>query len=770
MTSVRLSSAIGELMLVSIEQVQYLGIFQNYKKDKDLADFGRFNVIYGLNGSGKTTLSRLLACLNEGSLADHPNLKYIGKFTGGTFKEGTPYPRKIRVFNSEYVDKNLGAIEGTLNPIFIIGEEDKSLVAQIQADESDFEKLSEEATAKGAEKKRSETARGKRFTDVAKVILADTHGVATRTYNKSHAEKAFQVTGDGKVLSDAQLQTHRTTLQQKVEPTLPTIALGKFSIKVDGITQITSVADALEKISQALPDLCAKTAESIAIQRLQQNPDISTWVEAGLKIHGAHEPSTCEYCRQKIPAARLEELAKHFNDSDQQFKIDIEQAQSWVDVTTSAIEDIIPSGQGDLYDELKPEYAIAVKALAEAQDALVASLKKVTGTLSEKLVSRTQAISCEAPILDSATLDTMLAEVNKHLVAHNEKSADFDKRTTGANKAIETHHLTELAPEIEAFDKEIEACNQRLDEIQTGKADGTLGTDALLKRITENKQKVSNTAQAAKNLTDQLHTFLGRSDLTFEPEGEGYRIMRGQEAAQRLSEGEKTAITFIYFIVQLADQDFDVAEGIVVIDDPISSLDSNSIYQAFAFLKNAVKDAKQIFLLTHNFDFLRLLLNWVRKIPKREAANKSFYMLTDVADAAGNRSAKMAPLDDTLMKHNTEYAFLFKTLYEYKSDGTIIGSYHIPNIARKLLEAFLDFYYPGPTSQYEQLQKVPFDENKKTAIYKFTNDQSHATGKGFDPALIQESQTNVGHILQMIKKVSEIHYKSLEELVNPQTI
>lgn len=757
-------------MLVSIEQVQNLGIFQSYKKDKDLADFGRFNIIYGLNGSGKTTLSRLLACLNEGSLADHPNLKYNGKFTGGTFKEGTPHPRKIRVFNSEYVNKNLGAIEGTLNPIFIIGEEDKSLVAQIQADESDFEKLSEEATAKGAEKKKSETARGKRFTDVAKIILADTHGVAIPIYNKSHAEKAFQAMGDGKVLSDAQLQTHRTTLQQKVEPTLPTIALGKLNIKVDGITQITSVADALEKISQALPDLCAKTAESIAIQRLQQNPDISTWVEAGIKIHAAHEPSTCEYCRQKIPASRLGDLAKHFNDSDQQLKTEIEQAQGWVDATTAAIEDVIPSGQGDLYDELKPGYAIAVKALAEAQETVVASLKEVTETLSEKLASRTQAISCEAPILDSAALDTALAGVNKHLEAHNDKSSDFAKRTTAAKQAIETHHLTELAPEIRAFDKAIGACDQRLEEIQNGKPDGTLGTDALLKRIKENKQKVSNTDQAAKNLTDQLHTFLGRSDLTFEPEGEGYRIMRGQEAAQRLSEGEKTAITFIYFIVQLADQDFDVAEGIVAIDDPISSLDSNSIYQAFAFLKNAVKDAKQIFLLTHNFDFLRLLLNWVKKIPKKDAAKKSFYMLISVADAAGNRSVNMVPLDATLMEHDTEYAFLFKTLYEFKSDGTIIGSYHIPNIARKLLEAFLNFYYPGTTtSQYQKLQKVPFDENKKTAIYKFTNDQSHPTGKGFDPALIQESQTNVGHILQMIKEVSETHFKSLEELVNPQT-
>jgi wobble nucleotide-excising tRNase len=68
----------------------------------------------------------------------------------------------------------------------------------------------------------------------------------------------------------------------------------------------------------------------------------------------------------------------------------------------------------------------------------------------------------------------------------------------------------------------------------------------------------------------------------------------------------------VYFVVHLQD-DFDIKEGIVVVDDPVSSLDSNSIYQAFAFLKNAVKDAHQVFLFTHNFDFLRLLLDRISR-------------------------------------------------------------------------------------------------------------------------------------------------------------
>ncbi len=58
---------------------------------------------------------------------------------------------------------------------------------------------------------------------------------------------------------------------------------------------------------------------------------------------------------------------------------------------------------------------------------------------------------------------------------------------------------------------------------------------------------------------------------------------------------------------------------------------------------------------------------------------------------------------------------------------------------------------------------VKFDENKKIALYKFTNDQSHITGKGFDPSLVPECQNNVKYLLEMIEEVFPEHYKILKE-------
>src|SRR5262249_50410353 len=112
---------------------------------------------------------------------------------------------------------------------------------------------------------------------------------------------------------------------------------------------------------------------------------------------------------------------------------------------------------------------------------------------------------------------------------------------------------------------------------------------------------------------------------------------------------------------------------------------------------------------------------------------------------------------------------LFKLLYTFQNDGTIESVYHMPNIARKLLDTFLMFRVPNNASPYHKLQslKSHFDENKLTAIYKFTNDQSHITGKGFDPSLVAETQKNVTNLLEMIKEVFPEHYKILVDSIGP---
>jgi wobble nucleotide-excising tRNase len=340
---------------------------------------------------------------------------------------------------------------------------------------------------------------------------------------------------------------------------------------------------------------------------------------------------------------------------------------------------------------------------------------------------------------------------------HNTKTAQFDEERTGARDKITNHFLSEMHAEVTLLDDLTTADKAALKQEQLG-AEGQLSLEALQQSIAEKKAQISNSHKAGEKLTTLLHTFLARAELTFKSSDEGYRLMRHGKPARRLSDGERTAIAFIYFIVQLGDQEFDLEDGIVVIDDPVSSLDASSIYQAFAFLKNAVQDAKQVFLFTHNFGFLRLVLNWLTHGQLRR--HSRFYMLVCRSEADGRRTALRA-LDKTLIDHPTEYHFLFKTLAEFRGDGTIAACYHIPNVARKILETFLDFHVPGTAKVYSKLNTLDFDENKRTAIYKFTNDLSHRTGQGFEPGLVDESQKNANYLLEMIEHVAPKHYQGM---------
>ncbi|KUP24705.1 hypothetical protein AWJ19_17815 [Paenibacillus sp. DMB5] len=94
-----------------------------------------------------------------------------------------------------------------------------------------------------------------------------------------------------------------------------------------------------------------------------------------------------------------------------------------------------------------------------------------------------------------------------------------------------------------------------------------------------------------------------------------YRLIRsnGEDVNQTLSEGEKTFVTFLYFMHLLNgsnNSDLITENKVVVIDDPISSLDSNVLFIVSNLISKLIEDIRneesniiQLFLLTHNVYF-----------------------------------------------------------------------------------------------------------------------------------------------------------------------
>ncbi|MBD3738770.1 MAG: AAA family ATPase [Pseudomonas balearica] len=747
-------------MLSAIKKVDGLGVFTNYAAAKDLADFERFNVIFGENGSGKTTLSRMFSALEAGAHADHPDLRYSVQCPSGVITQGVAYPRKVRTFNADFVEANVGGCEGPIPHVLIVGEENKALSAELALEQAAVLDRTKSIAAAEAAIAKLDTERGRLFSAIAKTIGEATSGATLRSYRRPNAEAAY-----AKMTTFAQLETeaferHRATVKQEEMEAIDVFALPP-QLRQDGPPRTF-----LEEVNLSLADVgrtTLRTAQAAVIARLAANPDIDQWADAGLKIHREHGSERCEFCAQPMPAARLVELAAHFSDEDQELKFSIETELRHIEVLRELARRLQPPEKLALYSELRDEAAAATDAFEVARTALLAKLEEAAGALSGKLSLRTT--SYDTPL--TADLEDLLgsaARLEAVTTRHNEKCASFEAEKDAARTALESHYLSSISNQIIAIDAQIGTQRKLISAHQSGSMEpfATRSLEELKASIVEKKAKVANAHTAGADLTQKLRTFLGRDELSFVSADEGYLVHRRGKPAKRLSEGEKTAIAFVYFIVGLSDQSFNLSEGVVVIDDPISSLDSTSIYQAFSYMKNAVKDAKQVFVLTHNFDFLKLVLNWFHGIPKK-VGGKAYFMLVCSENPTG-RFSRICRLDQLLQEHPTEYQYLFKTLFNYEADGTIASAYHIPNIARKVLETFLEFHVPAKSTLYDKLEATGFDPHKRTAIYKFANDLSHMTGKGFDPALVSETQKNTKHLLEMIKTVAPGHYNGLVAL------
>lgn len=745
--------------LKKISKIKHLGVWADYswgnniQNDTILPDFKQFNVVYGWNGTGKTTLSRLLTTLNTGGHPEFARLEYtVQDSANNNYHQGVTFGTPVRVFNTDWIEENVDFDEQkSKNITVILGEENKEAVTQIKADEKELKEIQNTLQTLNKDKCNYEKIRGSKFTEIAKTISQGTQNAIVRNYNKRNAEEAFNNLDDKNLLGDKELDRLSKSVAQQAMDKLTELS-------------ITTPQRDLESIIIDARNLLTKTVESTIIERFKENSDIANWVEAGLTLHNKYKNNKCDFCGQLITADRIAELTAYFNKADAELKADIDKLAERLRNTYAKIEKVIPADKMNLYQEMRDEYEEAAEKLIEQRNIVLTAIADFGKKITDKKLHTTEKIDVsDEPNLSSFV--ESIKTINRVITKHNRKTDEFDEQRKRDSKQIETHYLSTIFDDVAELNNKIETAAKEIKELTEG-AEGdekSIGVNKLEKRIRENKVKISATHQACEQLNIKLRTFLGRDEITFKPnsDDDGYDILRGGNPAKNLSEGERTAIAFTFFVMQLGD-DFDVRTSIVAIDDPVSSLDANSQFQAFSFLKNATEDAGQLFLFTHNFEFLKLILNWLHY---KKRKHTSLYMVKNTF-TGGLREAYLAPLDPVLRKYESEYLYLFDTVYHYKSDGTIENAYKMPNIARKLLESFLMFRIPKTCNMYERLQELEFDENKKVAIYKFVNDQSHITGAGFDPSLVPETQKCVGYLLELMETTFKDHYDYLVEEIS----
>lgn len=763
------------MSIKNVQKLKQFGIFQDHA-NSNAKDFGKYNLFYGWNGSGKSTLSGLFRCIENKSTSS----KFPSSEFSVSVESGTPITQanvansdlNIYTFNYDFINENI-SWDSIVKSILLVDkekiEEREELEKLKKAQETDSKAYGVEAE----EIKKLESAISKFGTDSARHMKTSLQSIdTTDSYYLNYDKRKF-----GKFIGDyfEESKSDESLLddQQIVEMTNAAKPDQKSPITFN---KQTINQEIFTKAKERLDDLLKTSVVSQTIQRLVDHGDIKSWVETGLDLHKLHDTNQCEYCGNTITEERTKQLEGHFNDDYKAFQTRLEGADGWL--ASQYIQPPMLPATSDFYDEFKSGYSEACTALEKAIIALNEEITVWHTVLKEKTANPLETDLTVEVISESSVkaFNDAMTAIGAAVDKHNHKSGNFKEETNKAKKKLELHYATTEVKSFEYHDKKKEVVDRTAENETLKKTINTRNT-----KIRALEDSLSNEGLGADQFNESLYKFLGRSELTlrFNPVKKGYEILRNdsEQVGGNLSEGEKTAIAFVYFITKLKENNNNIEDTIIVVDDPISSFDSNHLFHAYSFMKVNCEKAKQLFVLTHNFTFFKLIRDWISRKNKRDNKNiANFYVVK--ANNEVPRNSTYTDAEPALILYNSEYHYIFSRLHSLKNQQTLETDDHFlaANLSRKLLESFLSFKFPKNRGNFANLFNTavsashnPEDEGKEK-IRKFINEYSHndliETNEDFVENLIGEGVSVISDIFDWINELDENHYQEMMDVVS----
>lgn len=762
------------------------GIYQDYKWDACIGKdfyFKTANIIYGRNYSGKTSLSRIFRSLEKNALHQDfldSNFEFILS-DGKKINNANISQEKIKiyVYNRDFVKDNLSWLhkdDGTIEPFTIIGETNNEI--QKELDNIDNElgsvedkkglayelSLKNDATSQAKKvHKDKEESLNKKLTDKAKAIKNETAFYNVVNYNISQIQSDINALKASDKLTDEQLELHKQLLKEDV----------KEDIKI-----LPESKPKFEEYLQNTNELISKKIQPTqAIADLVNDHLLQAWVEQGVEMHkGKRE--TCAFCGNPIEPQLWNKIDAHFNQESKELNKAIATTIESLQKGKTALDSFIKFSKTNFYSSFHLEFETFL-AKCENEKAVYSTNIQ---TLIDALVIREKDIFKSLNVLsiqdNSEKISELFKEVNLLIAKNNEKTKTLAQDQAGSRKALRLSEVMKFIDEIKYTD-ELKAIEQA--KIGYEKVDNerkalheTIETKKEAKRKLETQQQ--DESKGAKQVNMYLEK-IGHSGFKLVAVGEKpnikFKIIRDGQEAKNLSDGETSLISFCYFMATIKDKlDTDT---IIYIDDPISSLDNNHIFFMFSLIDTEIaktKNFRQLFISTHNLDFLKYLKR-LSIVGFKD--NVSHYLIERKRKQNDNRSFLLL-MPDYLKDYITEFNYLFKEIYSYykvvNGDRTMQITntynlfYNLPNNMRKFLEYYLFYKFPNSDSPLNNLDKL-FDNEVPSLLNRVINELSHLThiDRGWSPIDVNEAEECVKIIIEKIKEKDLEQFNALLESI-----
>jgi wobble nucleotide-excising tRNase len=753
-------------MIIKINKLKNFGIFQNFSWNS-LDNFKKKNLIYGWNYCGKTTLSNLFQ-----------NLEFKDKdkyFSGSDFdltieKDNSEttysqndlenFPYYVKVFNNNYKIRifTFDDPNSDIQPIsFYLGDPSGELDKKIKVLEkkkSQLENIRDNRYQKIIDEFNEYNKANGKFSAKAKEIR-ENYLDNKLDQNKLNKAVIQQITNN--VKNDLSKHILSDTDRDKIKS--EALVENIFEPQKDDFSFTENLEIIAEEVKKILEDTAPK---SMQFPELDNDADLFDWVQTGIKLH--ENETVCKFCTNTLPENRINKLNSYYSKK-------LQEIQHAITCTKEKIKTEREKLKITFFDKtrLGNNFRLDYQKAVDSFDATVKKYKAQLNILENDLKRKTSDYFNNIPTteIENISLKDKLSEINKSVKAHNDWLGEFDNNKRKALKKILNHYVAEYLQTENYIQKEkyknkaskiIAMINSRIDTNETHKLD--------------HETQLKSTVKGQEELNSTLEILLHRKDIRIEIRNDKFILERSGYPASNLSEGEKSAIAFAYFLTELKslrdDHPPKLPNTIVFIDDPISSLDSNHIFQVRLLLHDFFResDFAQLFLSTHNFEFFSVMLDCklLGRIDKSTSENNRPLFFIKRND---DNSAIIKKLPKTFSSYKSEYVGLFHTIkefYELEDKEDFPNLLILPNAVRRFLELYTIMKYPSDTEVDNRVKKVfnpddkPFYNTK--LLHWFSHQNQFEKVQQHDDKILQIDDA-ISELMEHIKTKDELHWKGL---------
>lgn len=697
------------------------------------------NYLFGSNGTGKTALGNVIA---DSSL--HAECSLDWKTTA----------IKTEVYNKNFVKASFSQSEG-IQGIFTLGKDatdTQSFITttkeQIELLKKSIEGLDNTTTTKSDElsKKKTETI-GKawnvklKYESYFRPAYSGFMGSGGAFFNKCMHE----INNISSILSEGEIKN-------KCEKVFSADLKAYDAIKPFVYSELSSK----EQSDILSTKIIGK--EDVEIGKLIKQLDNSDWVKDGVDYLQQTE-SQCPFCQQDISFDLRNDIESFFDETYNEKKELLNDfIQEYLTYFEGLIVNVKAVSEHDIpiidFTELKSK----IELFEEQINNNVVTLKSKQKTPSLPIELK----SLEPILVDiSGIIDTYISTVE----SNNKTVKNITSEKSSLKSEIWRFVVNELDIDIKSFSESktnVEKAIQAINITKKEKSDKKL---ELEKQVREKEAEVTSVLPTVTEINKILNLFGFTNFKLDEAEKKGfYKIIRedGTEVKETLSEGEYTFVTFLYFyhLLRGSTNETGIAsDKVVVIDDPISSLDSNILFVVSNLIKTIIHDArkarngiKQVFILTHNVYFYKEVT--FRGNGNNKWSEESFWIIRKL-----NNQTKIIKHSDNPIQ--TTYELLWRELDDLENINTAT----IFNTLRRILEYYFNILggldYEKAISEFEGEEQIICK-----SLVSWINDGSHFINDDLVVYVEPESIEKYLKVFQDIfeKMGHESHYNMMSKI------